>query len=602
MSISSNSAGILSFPKEKATCIFRKLGAVKTQKSITQRLLHYVDEITKPSSQARRYKPQADTEAPLTPGEDFAGHVRSVSVRGFFIREIQMRTGKSPHLLDPECMLRLVDEIWRERIETDSERKPKSRSASKMHNGIVSISPEFGRLITESGRDVDKFLIERAANIIRKWQKYALEKYSKKAKGSKLSEGDVKFAYIVGVHHDRRHIHAHFCVYPYTEQGRYIPWSDDHRTNDNIYTKLRNFARKDAFAYFRDEMYAPAYFSLIGQDLRWQTHLITAKANADAEDPSVRHVTNAPDRLDEIGHMDSQEYQKTLGEAYDWAKARWEKLKRRKIKPEELKTVRTAMGDMELKARKKAEAVAQNRKTARLLAERKRALAHSLKRNGRMPAGIMGLNTLECTCDFWMVLMGIAFRGPGSDRRLESIFRSLAGRSPKYSLYSSILELFRGMYNRSDQQERRYLREIVRYSCKVRPGSAAEALLRKKVDAELADIDAQMDRCRELISGEIEEIRLIRCRHSELLLDLYLKKCVTKGQKPAIFRPEVETQMKKSRAEIPGRSEGIFACVRRMKASMKDASRTPDMLFDGIKKRITLDDARRIDPGNEAVK
>ncbi len=602
MGIRSANRKILSFPAKKATCILKKLDPVRSIKSISQRLLHYIDELTKYPSQAKHYKPQNADAANLKPGEDFVEHPARVFARGFFIKEIQARTGKSPHLLEPGRMLRIVDEIWRERIAVDSERTPKSRSASLMHNGVISISPEFGRLITESGRDVDKFLLQLTHNAVRDWQKHTLAAYNKAKKGRKLAEKDVKFAYIVGVHHDRQHIHAHFCVYPYTEQGRYIPWSDNHRKNDMIYTELTNNARKDAFACFRDEIYAPAYLVSIGQDLRWQTHLLAAKARSDAANPSVKRISGAPERLDRIGRMGDEEYREALAEAYDWAKERWRKLAERKITPEEISVGRKSLGEMSLQARAAAMRIAKNRENIRMLALRKKALAESLKRRGKARRGFINLSSLESGCDFWMLLLGCAFGGKGADPRLFRIFKSLAGKSPKYSLYMSIMELCRDMYEKSPKEERRLLREIVHFSCKVRPDSAAEKLFRKKIGEEIASADSAIGNCQEEISAEMENIREMHCRASEIVLDLYLKGCIVKNRKPVIFRPEIEAEMKRRRAKTPGKTESIFACVRRLKAAKADASYTPDMAFDGARRRLTLEEAKKISPENEAVR
>ena len=103
--------------------------------------------------------------------------------------------------MDPVEMLNTVDGIWRQRIRSDTS-KGGMWNRSIMHNGVISIAPDFGDLITESGKDVDKMLLDLTHDVVRRWEELFRQDYNKKNKGRKLEKGEVKFGYIVGINNE----------------------------------------------------------------------------------------------------------------------------------------------------------------------------------------------------------------------------------------------------------------------------------------------------------------------------------------------------------------------------------------------------------------
>lgn len=576
MAISEAHRRILAFDPVKATCILKKLKPANTLKSVSQKILHYIDEVTKYPSQKRSYPKAApmSSDDALVPGKDYTEYPRSVFVRGFFISEIQKKTGLSPHLLEPEAMLHAVDEVWRERIAADCERKPKAREASKMHSGVISISHEYGRLITESGRDVDKMLLQIAHNVIRKRTEYFLKNYNKRTNGKKLAPEDAQMAYIVGIHHDRRHIHAHFCLYPYTKGGQYVTWSDNHRTKDYVFTNLRKWAIREAFDFFKTELYAPAYICSLGQDIKWQRHMLAARCMKEHKDERA-----ASQKLLELGAMPHEDFFASLEESWSWARKYHESLKKKKIRKEDLARDEETVAGIHASCADLMSSVVRKREAARELLKKRKLLSDALKKPRGDGISALNPNRLERSEDFWRLLYACAFGQKADSDYAAKIFGAMIGASPRFSMYSFVLDLYRNIYKKAAPEEKSGLGVLGWDGY-----DPANQILRKKLLNEIESINAALAEMQDSISDDIEKMRDMSCRQSEAVFDLYLKRNIVKNKVPAIFRPSVEAEIKRRRVEIPQKPESMFAYVRRMKTSMRDVSHTPDMAYEKIRK------------------
>lgn len=132
---------------------------------------------------------------PLPVGnKDYVSHQRHSFVRGFFIEQIQQRTGIAPHLMEPVDMLKQVDIIWKENLLNDRRKK----DLAAMHTAVISLSPVYCKLLSDSGKDTDAYLLDIASKSMRHLEKQLLPMFSKR-EGKKLKQEDVKLAYLVGI-------------------------------------------------------------------------------------------------------------------------------------------------------------------------------------------------------------------------------------------------------------------------------------------------------------------------------------------------------------------------------------------------------------------
>lgn len=242
----SNVATLTRRVKAETKCygLWRKTSTAKSQASVSRNILSYLDENSKESrdsalavSKQLGYRKAANGPAhPQLAGIDYLSKEESGKVRayGFLRDDITRMTGKNPHLLDNDTRVAASHCAWMQRIETKRARK-------FGHKFVLSLDPRFCELMAAGGKDTDALLVQAGRTVLRRFQ----EKYY---------PGD-KLGYLVGIHHDRQHIHAHILLYPYTESGKHLNVSN--QQGDQRLTGMCKSANKLILDYFTKEFEYP---------------------------------------------------------------------------------------------------------------------------------------------------------------------------------------------------------------------------------------------------------------------------------------------------------------------------------------------------------
>src|ERR1035438_9332055 len=191
----------------KVHALFRKTSTAYSWRTISEHILNYIDETTKPRKTETGKKVMGyDTYArdpgePLKEGVNYLTKEPAGTVRVFgFLRDEIIRTyGKPPTQMTNNQRVEAAHAIWQQLIA----KKPLKTFGHKI---VISFDPRLCEILKEVNMSVDEHLQEIAKSTMRRFQ----EKYYP----------NEKLGYILGIHHDKTHIHAHILLYPTTEQGR----------------------------------------------------------------------------------------------------------------------------------------------------------------------------------------------------------------------------------------------------------------------------------------------------------------------------------------------------------------------------------------------
>lgn len=129
-----------------------------------------------------------------------------VHVFGFLRHEIETETGRLANTLTNSEKAGAAETVWRRLLKKKGLKKV-------VHKIVVALDPEVCEMMTLARVPVDEELLR----LVRE----GLGQYEQK-----FYQGH-KLGYLVGIHHDRRHIHAHIMLFPQTDRGKPINVSHD---------------------------------------------------------------------------------------------------------------------------------------------------------------------------------------------------------------------------------------------------------------------------------------------------------------------------------------------------------------------------------------
>ena len=225
--------------------IWRKTSTAKCAKTISENIFSYLDESSKTTRSTifgvTKQKPYeyvafGAPEAQLA-GIDYLTKEETGKVRvyGFLRDDIFKMLGMQPHRLDNDTRVVACHSAWLQRMEA-------KKGARKFgHKYVLSLDPRFCELMAAAGKDVDAFLIQGLRTVLRRYQ----EKYY---------PGD-QLGYLAGIHHDRKHIHAHALLFPFTQNGKNLNVSN--RKGDRRLQSMIETANKFVRDYFDREFEFP---------------------------------------------------------------------------------------------------------------------------------------------------------------------------------------------------------------------------------------------------------------------------------------------------------------------------------------------------------
>ncbi|MDO8587627.1 MAG: hypothetical protein Q7T82_11370 [Armatimonadota bacterium] len=229
--------------KNEVKCFgfWRKTSTATTKESVSKYIMSYVDETSKadPLAESRKLG-YADVQFGKTNAVELGiGYLSKeekgrIRVFGYLRDDVEKQTGMPPNHLTNDSRVIASHRAWMSRIEKHAGRKKLA------HKFVFSLDPRFCELMAKGGKDCDALLIQGVRTVLRRFQ----EKYY---------PGD-RLGYLVGIHHDRQHVHAHVLLLPWSENGVHLNVTDG---VDNRFKEFRQVADKFVRDYFQKEFEAP---------------------------------------------------------------------------------------------------------------------------------------------------------------------------------------------------------------------------------------------------------------------------------------------------------------------------------------------------------
>ncbi len=215
--------------------ILRRRRSLKTAQGLYEFFTAYADETTK-ETYVKPVDVGAATEedylhavlagrAPLRPEVDYVPFRSRVTAFGSAARPEIYRTHRFEDLPDAERMKRLR-RWWL---------NDTANETAKAHHIVFTLDPRLAAAMAQAGVSADAFLLTAVSNAFTEFQ-------------SRFYPGDV-LGYLVALHHDRAHIHAHVLVHPRTQQGARVNLSilRRYKVGDQVIAVPCQQVLKDAF-------------------------------------------------------------------------------------------------------------------------------------------------------------------------------------------------------------------------------------------------------------------------------------------------------------------------------------------------------------------
>lgn len=614
MSVARNRKNILTFlqknPPYSASCTYKWLSRVTCLNGISQKIRHYIDEETKSEGRARHTKEVPESELPKT-HKDYVEHTRHSYVRGFLIDKVQARTGLSPHLMEPVSMLKEVDAIWKNELQKNGRRK----GDAAMHSAIIALSPEYCKLLHDSGKDIDEYLLDVTSKTMRHLSDYLKRFYNRvDARGGKKTgdnrQEDFKLGYLVGIHHDRKHIHAHIAIFPYTSSGRFVKIASERRNGKgyDAYNEMRNFARKYSLEKFKRELYAPAYMVEKGEDQVWQRQLLLSKGFNDLSRGSKKAVPNEAliaqgmyAYADDLGNLPPEKFTKKVSEAYEWAEKRYKALKEAKVSPDEVSAEKQGLRNIYDEARELSiEIPKQSHELNHLQKEYdeiSKKIADIEEHGSLYPPRRNTINIEEDELTEAMYNSAMSDEeDEESDKEfakiMSEIFNMLSGKHRNGSMMQLFLGILKGLYDKSDKDEKKKLKRAVKPQYSGNRDKESEdgvSLLLEKLKNRRDALNDEITKKDEINNASLEKLRLLHYKHSAHMLDLYFKDKIVKNAKPLLFTPQIrDIIMSRAGGDGDKRAE-VNEVMEQLRQSDKLLQNTPEAVYGKLRKAITLD-------------
>ncbi|NBB79781.1 MAG: hypothetical protein GVY36_10090 [Verrucomicrobia bacterium] len=216
--------------------IWKKTSSPKDIRAVRSGIAEYLCEKMKKGIDAKAARANNHPNQ-LKKGLDYLTKEDSGRMRAFgFLREDVMRlTGQIPHKMDNEHLVAACLQVW----ETRLSRKDIDRVA---HKYVLSLYPELCEVMAKTGHSADELLMSSVSELLRRYR-------------DKYYPGQ-KIGYLVGVHHDKAHIHAHVMLFATTESGKLLRVSDEgeERGSRKPFKFMVKLAPKIVDRFFRREI------------------------------------------------------------------------------------------------------------------------------------------------------------------------------------------------------------------------------------------------------------------------------------------------------------------------------------------------------------
>jgi len=195
----------------KRCIIFKKTSTCRSE-NLSGYIRRYLDETKKKENRVSQDGTLGQNVSNrLAQGVDYLTKEQTqgrVHVHGFLREEIYRETGRHPHELGKDELNQAITQVWKKLIQA----KGLTKTAHKL---AFALDPEICAMMKLAGIPIDETLVDIVNQTL---QSYAAEFYPGQSLG-----------YLSGIHHDKKHIHAHILLYPQTSQGTPINVSHQSR-------------------------------------------------------------------------------------------------------------------------------------------------------------------------------------------------------------------------------------------------------------------------------------------------------------------------------------------------------------------------------------
>ncbi len=233
---------MMSLESKGRFAIWKRTSSPTGVRIVRKNITRYLDERTKAgidvtASQAQNHPNWLKEGVDYLTKEDQG----KLKVYGFLRDDVIRRTGQFPHRMKNDDLVAACLEAWEARLR----RKKIKRVA---HKYVLALSPELCEVMAKTGHSADELLTQAVRKTMRKYQ----EKYY---------PAD-KVGYLVGIHHDKAHLHAHVMLFPTTDSGKLLLVTDYSRKDKlnrhkRPFTEMRKFAEQEVARFYHREIKNP---------------------------------------------------------------------------------------------------------------------------------------------------------------------------------------------------------------------------------------------------------------------------------------------------------------------------------------------------------
>lgn len=257
-------------PAGKRCILLKKTSTCSSTSRLGQYIQSYLDETGKkaePASEAmvRRLKQGVGYLAKREKGRIYA--------EGFMFSELINATGATN--VDPNSnpldelsnaeIAKLVQQIWSNRLK----QKNLKKAAHKM---VFSLDPQLCKMLVLANKSADELLL---TSVRETFSSYQAQFYPGHTLG-----------YLIGIHHDKAHIHAHVLLYPQTDLGKPINISTRSKVKleDGSYTRidyqgfLKDTVENKVKEFYNNDIRKNIYSLELPTDYKAQKKLLTLAA------------------------------------------------------------------------------------------------------------------------------------------------------------------------------------------------------------------------------------------------------------------------------------------------------------------------------------
>jgi hypothetical protein len=219
--------------------VWKRTSSPTSIRTIRKDITKYLSELTKEGVDIQASVAQNHPNW-LKEGVDYLTKEDQGKLKAFgFIRDdiIKLR-GKFPHRMENNDLVDASMDAWQARLK-------KKNIKRVAHKYVLSLSPQLCEVLMQTKHSADELLTNSVREVMRRYQ----EKYYP---GEKLG-------YLVGIHHDKAHLHAHVMLFPTTEKGKLLRVTDESkkRGGRRPFEFMRKTAEKDVERFYQKEIKYP---------------------------------------------------------------------------------------------------------------------------------------------------------------------------------------------------------------------------------------------------------------------------------------------------------------------------------------------------------